>query len=194
MTKLTLQGVTHPGTLELADGMVSLGRNPTNDLRIPDPTVSSFHCEIITADETVLVRDLSSTNGTFINNKSIRESFLRPGETLKLGEAELRLVATPLPREETSPPPEPAPPAAPQHEYPCVNHPNSQGVARCTACHKVFCQTCIKPVGLRGGQSRLFCPSCAQPCEPIAPSTAPPPKKSLLGRLTQTIRIRLGQR
>jgi hypothetical protein len=194
MTKLTLQGITHPGTLELADGMVSIGRNPTNDLRIPDPTVSSFHCEIIIADETVLVRDLSSTNGTFINNKAIRESFLRPGEVLKLGEAEVRLIASPVRQEEPTPPPATVPITEEPPENPCLNHPDTEGVARCTSCHKVFCQNCIKPVGLRGGQSRLFCPSCAKPCEALSPTTAAPQKKSLLGRLTQTIRIRLGQR
>jgi pSer/pThr/pTyr-binding forkhead associated (FHA) protein len=91
MEKLTLKGVTHPGDLELSEGMVSLGRNPTNDFRVSDPTVSSFHCELIVAGGTVLVRDLNSTNGTYVDNESIQESFLRPGQTLRLGQAELRL-------------------------------------------------------------------------------------------------------
>ena len=46
MAKLTLEGITHAGSVELVDGLISIGRNPTNDFRVSDPTVSSFHCEI----------------------------------------------------------------------------------------------------------------------------------------------------
>jgi pSer/pThr/pTyr-binding forkhead associated (FHA) protein len=39
----------------------------------------------------VLIRDLNSTNGTFINNAQITESVLKPGQTLRLGQIELKL-------------------------------------------------------------------------------------------------------
>jgi len=39
----------------------------------------------------IVIKDLGSTNGTFINNQKIDESVLKPGQTLKLGNVELRL-------------------------------------------------------------------------------------------------------
>jgi pSer/pThr/pTyr-binding forkhead associated (FHA) protein len=39
----------------------------------------------------ILIRDLNSTNGTFINNEKISEAVLKPGQTLRLGQVELKL-------------------------------------------------------------------------------------------------------
>src|SRR5208283_2422312 len=41
----------------------------------------------------ILIRDLNSTNGTFINGEKITESVLKPGQTLRLGNVELKLDA-----------------------------------------------------------------------------------------------------
>jgi hypothetical protein len=200
MAKLTLQGITHAGDVELVDGLISIGRNPTNDFRVSDPTVSSFHCELIISGETVLVRDLKSTNGTFIDQEQVQESFLHPGQILRLGEAELRLAgdaSTPL-EEVVVQIPEAQQKEPETHlldgRPACVNHPGTEAVLRCTVCERVFCSECVKPLGLRGGQKRLFCPSCSQPCTPIGGDRPALKKRSFFGRLTQTIRIRLGQR
>src|SRR2546430_10198736 len=91
MDKLVLTGLTHPGAFELEPGFNTLGRNPTNDFRVHDVTISSFHCEIVVSEDSVLVRDLGSTNGTFIDGQQIHEAELRPGQILRLGSAELRL-------------------------------------------------------------------------------------------------------
>ena len=88
--KLLLTGITHPGSIELIDGLLSIGRNPTNDFRVHDATVSSFHCELLITGNTVLVRDLNSTNGTFIDGAQIREAYLSVGVTLELGDVKLR--------------------------------------------------------------------------------------------------------
>src|SRR5439155_20060400 len=55
MSKLLLTGLTHPGTFELEPGFNAVGRNPTNDFRLQDATVSSFHCEIVVSEDSVLV-------------------------------------------------------------------------------------------------------------------------------------------
>ena len=196
MDKLTLKGVTHPGTLDLSEGMVSLGRNPTNDFRVSDPTVSSFHCELIVSGETVLVRDLNSTNGTFIDGDPVQEGFLRPWQTLRLGQAELRLEVTQT-EEVVIAIPEIERALPETHlldgRLACINHPGVEAVLKCAACARVYCSECVRPIGLKGGQKRLFCPSCSQPCVPLASETVTRKKKSFLGRLTETIRIRFGQ-
>src|ERR1041384_425134 len=91
MNKFVLTGLTHPGTFELEPGFNTLGRNPTNDFRVHDVTVSSFHCEIVVSGDSILVRDLGSTNGTFIDGQPILEAQLNPAQVLRLGSAELRL-------------------------------------------------------------------------------------------------------
>ena len=90
MSQLLLTGLTHPGTFELEPGFNTLGRNPTNDFRVHDVTVSSFHCEIVVSEGSVLVRDLGSTNGTYIEGQPIQEAPLSPGQILRLGSADLR--------------------------------------------------------------------------------------------------------
>src|SRR5882762_9219722 len=91
MNKFVLTGLTHPGSFELEPGFNTLGRNPTNDFRIHDTTASSFHCELVVSEDSVLVRDLGSTNGTFIEGQPIQEAPLKSGQILRLGSAELRL-------------------------------------------------------------------------------------------------------
>src|ERR1700690_3659118 len=61
--------------------------------QIAEPSVSSHHCEVHLHGNEVLIRDLNSTNGTFINGEKIAESVLKPGQTLRLGNVELKLDA-----------------------------------------------------------------------------------------------------
>jgi pSer/pThr/pTyr-binding forkhead associated (FHA) protein len=62
----------------------------------------------------VLIRDLNSTNGTFINNAQITESVLKPGQTLRLGQIELKLEGDGSAPAATAPASAPTPvPAAP---------------------------------------------------------------------------------
>src|SRR5438034_2264498 len=126
MNKLVLTGLTHPGEFELEPGFNTLGRNPTNDYRVHDATVSSFHCEIVLSEESVLVRDLGSTNGTFIDNQPVHEGQLRPGQILRLGSAEFRLESQPEPAQISIPELKVEPPLAsvtlPDGSLSCLNH------------------------------------------------------------------------
>ena len=56
-----------------------------------EPSVSSHHCEIVMRGSEVVVKDLDSTNGTFINGERVTESVLKPGQTLRLGQVDMRL-------------------------------------------------------------------------------------------------------
>lgn len=92
MERLVLSWVNKPFAFELMPGLNRLGRNPTNDCRIADASISSFHCEInLEPGNSVHVRDLASTNGTFIDGVSLLDGELKPGQTLRLGSAEFRL-------------------------------------------------------------------------------------------------------
>jgi pSer/pThr/pTyr-binding forkhead associated (FHA) protein len=76
---------------ELTVERTTVGRVEDNAFTIPEPSVSSHHCEILLKGNEVVVRDLDSTNGTFINDERITEGVLKPGQILRLGQMELRL-------------------------------------------------------------------------------------------------------
>lgn len=58
---------------KIADAPVSIGRKPGNTLQVPIDSVSGQHAQILAMDERLLVKDLGSTNGTFINGHRINE-------------------------------------------------------------------------------------------------------------------------
>ncbi len=64
-----------------------LGRRQDCDLRIPTRDVSRRHCEIVPGEKRseVIVRDLGSSNGTYVNGKRVAECTLKPGDRLAIG-------------------------------------------------------------------------------------------------------------
>src|SRR5262245_36103838 len=76
---------------ELAVEKTTIGRVEDNTFAITDPSVSSHHCEVLLRGSDVVVRDLNSTNGTYINGERTTEAVLKPGAILRLGQIELRL-------------------------------------------------------------------------------------------------------
>ncbi len=92
MAKLVIltQGMTGR-TLDLKVDKTTIGRVEDNLFQIAEPSVSSHHCEVLLRGNEVVIKDLNSTNGTFIDDEKITESVLKPGHTLRLGQIELRL-------------------------------------------------------------------------------------------------------
>lgn len=78
---------------ELTVDKTTIGRVDDNTFPIIDPSVSSHHCEILLKGQDVFVRDLGSTNGTFIEGEKISEATLKAGQILRLGQIQLRLEA-----------------------------------------------------------------------------------------------------
>lgn len=78
-------------TFELKAERTTVGRMEDNAFQVAEPSVSSHHCEIILHGQEVTVRDLNSTNGTFINGQPVKEGTVKPGQVLRLGAVELRL-------------------------------------------------------------------------------------------------------
>jgi CheY-like chemotaxis protein len=75
---------------EVGDKWITLGRADGNDFQIASPSISGRHCETRLRDGELVVRDLQSTNGTFVDGKKISEAAVKPGQTFRLGEVELR--------------------------------------------------------------------------------------------------------
>jgi pSer/pThr/pTyr-binding forkhead associated (FHA) protein len=84
---------------ELKVERTTVGRVEDNTFQIAEPSVSSHHCEVLMRGSEIVVRDLDSTNGSFVNGEKISESVLKPGQILRLGQIEMRLEteATALP-------------------------------------------------------------------------------------------------
>jgi predicted component of type VI protein secretion system len=78
-------------TYDLKVDRTTVGRVSDNAFEIPEASVSSHHAEILLKGEDVVIRDLDSTNGTFINGERITEAVLKPGQTLRFGTIELKL-------------------------------------------------------------------------------------------------------
>jgi pSer/pThr/pTyr-binding forkhead associated (FHA) protein len=92
MAKLVVLSPEQKGrSYELKVDKTTIGRVEDNTFPIAEPSVSSHHCEVLLRGSDVVIKDLNSTNGTFINNEKISESVLKPGQTLRLGQIELRL-------------------------------------------------------------------------------------------------------
>ncbi|MDD5139901.1 MAG: response regulator [Verrucomicrobiales bacterium] len=79
---------------ELGESWVTIGRADGNTFQIAATSVSGRHCEVRLHGDELVVRDLQSTNGTFIDDRKISEGVLKPGQTLRLGEVELQLEAS----------------------------------------------------------------------------------------------------
>jgi ABC-type multidrug transport system ATPase subunit/pSer/pThr/pTyr-binding forkhead associated (FHA) protein len=68
------------------NNVMTIGRNPDNKIVLPAPTVSSFHAEVEKVGQRFRVRDLRSSNGTFVNGKSISgEVWVHPGDAIQIG-------------------------------------------------------------------------------------------------------------
>ena len=72
----------------LASFPFSIGRNDTTDLPINSTRVSREHAAIVRASDTYRVRDLDSTNGTFVNGQRIEEATLSDGDILMIADVE----------------------------------------------------------------------------------------------------------
>ncbi|MEO1584466.1 MAG: FHA domain-containing protein [Planctomycetota bacterium] len=66
---------------------VVVGRDKSAHLRVPARSVSRQHCEIVAEDGRLVVRDLGSSNGTFVNRERVEEAELGAGDLVSVGPA-----------------------------------------------------------------------------------------------------------
>jgi pSer/pThr/pTyr-binding forkhead associated (FHA) protein len=92
MAKLVVLSAGMTGrTHELKAEKTTIGRVEDNTFQIAEASVSSHHCEVLLRGNDVVVHDLDSTNGTFINGEKVTEKVIKPNQILRLGQVEIRL-------------------------------------------------------------------------------------------------------
>jgi pSer/pThr/pTyr-binding forkhead associated (FHA) protein len=193
MAKLQIQTAGLDNTLlELRLGANRVGRSPDADFTISHSTVSGLHCELILRESGVTVRDLGSTNGTFVNNQPVTEAELSTGQTLRLGDVELLVESTDVKvaiptfnRTEL-----PAPPVVTTNgAIVCPRHRTAHVTYQCTACQEVMCDSCVHQLRRKGGKKvLLLCPLCSGAVEPLG-GPRKPVKKSIFARVTETVKL-----
>ncbi len=88
-------GGPHAGMVKRmdADGAITIGRGPLNDLEIDNTSVSLQHAVIEKSASGVRLRDLGSTNGTWVNGRPItKKTPLAVGQTVRIGSSMVELV------------------------------------------------------------------------------------------------------
>jgi len=64
---------------------MTVGRKGQNDLALADEAVSAHHCEFVAEGRWLVVRDLGSANGTYVNDRRVREARLHDGDVVRVG-------------------------------------------------------------------------------------------------------------
>jgi pSer/pThr/pTyr-binding forkhead associated (FHA) protein len=70
----------------------TVGRDPSNDICIPQHLVSKFHAKLLVANQSVTVIDLNSVNHTRVNGQVVTQSAVRYGDELQFARVKCRLV------------------------------------------------------------------------------------------------------
>ena len=70
----------------------SIGRDPSNDICIPDHLVSKFHAKLLVSNQSVTVIDLESANKTRVNGRVVTHSSVGYGDELQFARVKCQLV------------------------------------------------------------------------------------------------------
>lgn len=72
-----------------------IGRGAAAGIRLGDPEISRSHCQIEELNGLLLIRDLGSTNGTFVNGLRVTETILNSGDLVSLGQTRFWVLYEP---------------------------------------------------------------------------------------------------
>ena len=89
-------GPNEGASFEAEETSFIIGRGRTTRIILPDSKVSARHAEVACRERQYTIRDLNSTNGTFVNGRSVNEAFLQVGDEVRLGHTVLRVAAITL--------------------------------------------------------------------------------------------------
>lgn len=160
----------------LREGVSILGRWPGVEVFVDDPSVSARHCELKVAGDSVEVRDLGSTNGTFAEGVRVGCDFLSVARSVQFGHLRGELESN---RVEISIPALSAPEAIgvryDDEGWPlCCQDPRLHATHECSVCGLTFHESQLHRVGLAGSGRRLeLCPRCSNRCVSLGDSGPP---------------------
>jgi hypothetical protein len=80
---------------------VALGRHHTNHVQLRSRRVSNYHAEILNEVDGLVLRDLGSTNGTFLNDENVRREPLKSGDHIRIGGFDITVKLVPRPESDT---------------------------------------------------------------------------------------------
>lgn len=87
--------ITHQGTVikeyDLSKEKVTVGRKPSNDIILDDPTVSGLHAAFLHMQHTY-IEDMNSTNGIMLNGKTVNKRQLNHGDIVQIGQHEFKFI------------------------------------------------------------------------------------------------------
>ena len=89
---VVLTGAQRGTEFTIGGDTFKVGKAPENDLVLGDETVSRVHFEIMRDAKGYLVRDMKSTNGTFLDGAEVKEAYLRAGSVIAAGSVELKFT------------------------------------------------------------------------------------------------------
>lgn len=93
--------IINPGTsrtkeIDLQPGKYLVGRAAGNDIRIEDASLSLTHAQLVFDQGIITIKDLNSTNGTFVNGSPVKYGELKPGQLLRFGWVDVALIGDPV--------------------------------------------------------------------------------------------------
>jgi pSer/pThr/pTyr-binding forkhead associated (FHA) protein len=87
-----LRGDEASGKTYKVDDVLMLGRSPQADIVVDDPYASEFHMRFVTGDEGLVLHDLGSTNGTYVNGRRVTApQVLVKGDAVQVGKTVLEV-------------------------------------------------------------------------------------------------------
>jgi pSer/pThr/pTyr-binding forkhead associated (FHA) protein len=79
-----------PIVYDLDQEYTHVGRAATNEIPLPYPSISNRHCIFIQSGADIVLRDLNSSNGTYVNGEIVSEVILRPGDLIQMGSVTIK--------------------------------------------------------------------------------------------------------
>jgi transcriptional regulator with GAF, ATPase, and Fis domain len=87
---VVIKGTERGREYVISSDVIRAGKDDANDIVLKEETVSRVHFEIIRDAKGYLLRDLRSTNGTFLDGAEVREAYLRSGSVVTVGTVQLK--------------------------------------------------------------------------------------------------------
>ena len=81
------------GSILLLNGVITIGRKEGNTIRLTEPYASGNHAKIVVKNNEILIEDLNSTNGVFINDEKINGyAKIRANDKIRIGSAIFKVI------------------------------------------------------------------------------------------------------